>query len=48
MKHLHIIRNYYIMIFMNGGNDMKEKDFGYTSREGWDEGIGAAIEGWDG
>lgn len=29
---------------MNGGNDMKEKDFGYTSREGF----GGAIEGWNG
>lgn len=29
---------------------IKEQDFGYISREGWDgqmnEGIGAAIEGW--
>lgn len=31
---------------------MKEQDFGYTSREGWDgcidEGAGYAIEGWNG
>lgn len=31
---------------------MREQDFDYTSREGWngcaDEGAGYAIEGWDG